>query len=322
MEYIFIVLIILFLIIVALRLNKPENYLKEESDSLTIVQDVESRYNVIEEDLGIGDIPLDAKYTPETITTLGRRDIFVFDSNLSGQHTRGLARVAIERFGAIWGQGEGLQGNSYAIPTMQGGVESIKQYVDRFIEFAEYEKALTFYVTKIGCGIAGFEIKDIAPLFRNAYNLPNVVLPIEFAVYIENEIRSIDPQNILDTMEAAHVARVRHFDTPIKIIGVGGGGANAVGRMIENPSAHAEYSIISNDVDTIRRSSVSYRYLLQDSDPCTAKPIYSQKEFERYFVKRNENINLVHSILDETVKHLIIVAGFGGGVSMYFCQTN
>ena len=179
---------------------------------------------------------------------LGRRDIFVFGSNLAGHHEGGAARVAFNRFGAIWGQGEGIQGNSYAIPTMQGGIETIKPYVDKFVEFAEYEKALTFYVTKIGCGIAGFNIKDIAPLFRNAYNLPNVILPIEFAVYIENENRLIHPQKILDIMEVAHEARVKHLDTPIKIIGVGGGGTSVVGRMIENPSAYAEYSIISDDV--------------------------------------------------------------------------
>ena len=68
---------------------------------------------------------------------------------------------------------------------------------------------------------------------------------------------------------------------------------------------------------SISRSNVPYRYQLQYADPCAAKQIYTQKEFERYFANRNENINLVHSILDDSVKHLIIVAGFGGGISMY-----
>ena len=276
-----------------------------------------SSASVVGQTSGVCDTPLNAKYTPVAITSLGPRDVFVFGSNLAGHHAGGAARVAFNRFGAIWGQGEGLQGNSYAIPTMQGGVETIKPHVDKFIEFAEYEKALTFYVTKIGCGIAGFEIKDIAPLFRNAYNLPNVILPIEFAIYIENENRSIHPQRILDTMEAAHEARVKHYDTPIKIIGIGGGGSNAVGRMIENPSPFAEYAIITDDITTIRTSSVSYRFKLQDADPCTAKSICSKKAFEQYFVNQNENIELIHSILDDTVKHLIIVAGFGGGVGTY-----
>lgn len=136
---------------------------------------------------GVSDLPLDAKYTPEHITTIGRRDIFVFGSNLAGNHAGGAARVAFNRFGAIWGQGEGLQGNSYAIPTMQGGVETIKPYVDKFIKFAEYEKALTFYVTKIGCGIAGFKLKEIALLFKNATGVPNIRLPKEFIDIINKD---------------------------------------------------------------------------------------------------------------------------------------
>lgn len=75
---------------------------------------------------GVCDTPLNERYTPDNITILGRRDIFVFGSNLAGHHAGGAARVAMDRFGAVWGQGEGLQGNSYAIPTMQGGIETIK----------------------------------------------------------------------------------------------------------------------------------------------------------------------------------------------------
>lgn len=136
---------------------------------------------------GVCDTPLNEKYTPEMIINLGRKDIFVFGSNLGGYHGGGAARIALNRFGAVWGKGEGLQGNSYAIPTMQGGIETIRPYVNRFIEFAKKETSLTFYVTKIGCGIAGFKICDVAPLFRNAYNLPNVRLPKEFADYIKKE---------------------------------------------------------------------------------------------------------------------------------------
>ena len=129
---------------------------------------------------GVCDTPLDSQYTPDRINTLGKRDIFVFGSNLAGRHGGGAARIALNRFGAIYGQGEGLQGNSYAIPTMQGGVETIKPYVDRFIEFAQREKALTFYVTKIGCGIAGFKVADIAPLFADAVGVTNIRLPKDF----------------------------------------------------------------------------------------------------------------------------------------------
>ena len=80
-------------------------------------------------------------------------------------------------FGAVWGQGVGLQGQSYGIPTMQGGVETIKPYVDEFIAFAKSKPELTFFVTRIGCGIAGFRDEEIAPLFAEAHNVDNIVLP-------------------------------------------------------------------------------------------------------------------------------------------------
>ena len=129
---------------------------------------------------GIGSTPLDEKYTPDFITELGPNDIFVFGSNLAGAHAGGAASLANQKFGAIWGQGVGLQGNSYAIPTMQGGIETIKPYIDSFIEFAKSHPELTFYVTKIGCGIAGFKEEDIAPLFKTASNIPNIRLPEDF----------------------------------------------------------------------------------------------------------------------------------------------
>ena len=107
-------------------------------------------------------------------------EIFVFGSNLAGAHGGGAARLAYNRFGAIWGQGVGLQGQSYAIPTMQGGVETIKPYVDEFIRFAQTRSDLKFYVTQIGCGIAGFKVEDIAPLFSKAYYISNVFLSKDF----------------------------------------------------------------------------------------------------------------------------------------------
>lgn len=120
------------------------------------------------------------KFTPENITELGPDDIFVFGSNLAGNHAGGAARVARQKFGAIPGQGVGLQGQSYAIPTMQGGIETIKPYVDEFINFASNCDQNTFYVTRIGCGIAGFKDEEIAPLFRDALTLYNVRLPESF----------------------------------------------------------------------------------------------------------------------------------------------
>lgn len=127
------------------------------------------------------------RYTPENITSLDRDEIFVFGSNLQGLHHGGAARVAHERFGAIMGQGLGLQGQSYAIPTMQGGVETIKPYVDDFIELAREWDQTTFLVTRIGCGIAGFTDEQIAPLFAEALKLYNVVLPKSFVDVIRKQ---------------------------------------------------------------------------------------------------------------------------------------
>ena len=120
------------------------------------------------------------RFTPEMIRELAPNEIFVFGSNLGGFHGGGAARAAMNLFGAVWGQGVGLQGQSYAIPTMQGGVEIIKPYVDEFIRFAQSRPDLYFYVTRIGCGIAGFIDEDIAPLFRDALALDNVALPKTF----------------------------------------------------------------------------------------------------------------------------------------------
>lgn len=125
-------------------------------------------------------------FTQEWITELKPNEIFVFGSNLAGMHGGGAARVAMERFGAIWGQGVGLQGQCYAIPTMQGGVDTIKPYVDEFIAFAKAHPEYTFLVTPIGCGIAGFTAEDIAPLFYHALDEQNILLPENFAQIIND----------------------------------------------------------------------------------------------------------------------------------------
>lgn len=125
-------------------------------------------------------------YTPDIVNSLASNEIFVFGSNLRGWHQGGAAKHAQRYFGAIWGQGVGLQGQSYAIPTMQGGVETIKPYVDEFIEFAKSHPELHFLVTKIGCGIAGFREEQIAPLFAEAIEIKNIILPRDFVEIIKN----------------------------------------------------------------------------------------------------------------------------------------
>ena len=140
------------------------------------------------------------EYTPDAIGTLKSDEVFVFGSNLHGHHGGGAARAAIKKFGAIWGQGVGLQGQSYAIPTMQGGVETIKPYVDQFVGFAKEHTELFFYVTRIGCGIAGFKDSDIAPLFKDAMDVCNICLPESFVKENKSTISPTVPQELLTMM--------------------------------------------------------------------------------------------------------------------------
>ena len=116
----------------------------------------------------------------DRIDILENKEIFLFGINLAGHHGGGAARAANIKFGAEWGVGVGLTGRSYAIPTMQGGVETIKPYVDEFIRFAQANPELKFLVTRIGCGIAGFRDEEIAPLFDKAMQVPNIYLPETF----------------------------------------------------------------------------------------------------------------------------------------------
>lgn len=125
------------------------------------------------------------RITPRWIDSLKENEIFVFGSNLAGMHGGGAARIACLHFGAVMGKGVGLQGQSYAIPTMQGGVETIRPYVNDFLDFAKHHPEMQFLVTPIGCGIAGFEAEDIAPLFEEAKQMKNISLPESFWEVIE-----------------------------------------------------------------------------------------------------------------------------------------
>lgn len=123
---------------------------------------------------------MDTRVTSNHITELKPGEIFVFGSNLEGAHGGGAALLAWRKWGAVWGQGAGLQGQTYGIPTMHGGPEAIRPYVDDFIAFARQHPAMTFLVTEIGCGIAGFTPQEIAPLFQEAREVDNIWLPQRF----------------------------------------------------------------------------------------------------------------------------------------------
>lgn len=118
--------------------------------------------------------------SPPRIEKLKDNEVFVFGSNIAGHHGAGAARLAMNKWGAKWGKGVGLEGQTYGIPTMQGGVETIKPYVDAFIDFAKKHQDKIFLVTEIGCGIAGFTPEDIAPLFKEAETVENIHLPERF----------------------------------------------------------------------------------------------------------------------------------------------
>ena len=129
------------------------------------------------------------EFTPENITHLKPNEIFVFGSNRAGRHGKGAALTALKKFGARNGEGYGLVGQSYAIPTKDRTLRvltmgEIKIQVDKFIKFASEHQELKFYVTEIGCGLAGYSPKDIAPLF--AQRLPNVILPERFVNVLDD----------------------------------------------------------------------------------------------------------------------------------------
>jgi len=125
------------------------------------------------------------RVTENNIQILKDNEVFVFGSNESGRHGAGAARQALT-WGAIWGQPKGLQGKTYGIPTKNASITKtltlpkIQYYVDEFIEFAKANPNLTFLVTEIGCGLAGLQPKEVAPLFENAINIDNIHLPKKF----------------------------------------------------------------------------------------------------------------------------------------------
>lgn len=126
------------------------------------------------------------RITPNQIRTLDSNEIFVFGSNAKGMHGGGAARAAVNLFGAIWGQGHGLQGQSYAIDSMSG-IEPLKKDIADFVAFARQHSEMRFLVTRIGCGIAGYKASEMAPLFKDCAELENVTLPEDFWRAIEEE---------------------------------------------------------------------------------------------------------------------------------------
>lgn len=130
------------------------------------------------------------RVSAKNIDKLEDDEVFVFGSNTEGMHAGGAARMAMN-WGAVYGKAFGLQGKTFAIPTVdytrsgKMSVDEIKKYVDEFLDFTIKNKDKKFLVTEIGCGIAGFKVSEIAPLFRKALEYSNVYLPERFINYLK-----------------------------------------------------------------------------------------------------------------------------------------
>lgn len=124
------------------------------------------------------------RFTPDLVEQLSNCEIFVFGSNLEGMHMGGAARVAHQEFGAEWGVGDGPTGRCYAIPTMHGGLESIRPYAEKFIAYAKEHPMNRFLLTRVGCGIARFKDSDMAQLFEDALDVPNIAYPRQWLPFM------------------------------------------------------------------------------------------------------------------------------------------
>lgn len=148
-------------------------------------------------------------FTPDYIDSLLPNQIFVFGSNALGYHTGGASGTARKKFGAIWGQAEGLQGQSYAIPVDYGKNirkdKEVKEAVDKFVAFAKGHPELFFLVTRVGCGIAGYHDDEMAQFFIDALELKNVSLPKSFVEALNGGSVNYDLQRFLEPQKYAYL---------------------------------------------------------------------------------------------------------------------
>ena len=151
------------------------------------------------------------RFTPDRVERLSKCEIFVFGSNLEGEHMGGAARFASEMFGAEWGVGDGPTGQCYAIPTMHGGLEDIRPYAEKFIAYAKAHPMNRFLLTRVGCGIAGFKDSDMAQLFEDVLDIPNIAYPRQWLPYM-----TIDYTLGLKTQRAKEAAPLVVSDIVLK----------------------------------------------------------------------------------------------------------
>ena len=155
----------------------------------------------------------ESRLTPDNITRLATNEIFVFGSNSLGHHAGGAAKVAFEKFGAVWGQGHGMQGMTYAIDSMSGN-EAIKKDIADFIAYAKQHTDKIFFVTPIGCGIAGKHPSEVAPMFKECAQLKNVCLPACFWDVIgwtETQQKDYNLNRFIDAHDFAYPQALREL---------------------------------------------------------------------------------------------------------------
>ncbi len=154
-------------------------------------------------------------FTPDYIDVLLPNQIFVFGSNALGYHTGGASGTARKKFGAVWGQPEGLQGQSYAIPVDYGKSvrkdAEVKNAINRFISFAEKHTELFFFVTRIGCGMGGYRDEEMAQFFREALNLKNVCLPKSFVDTLSNGKIDFDLERFVEAQNLVYDMALREI---------------------------------------------------------------------------------------------------------------
>lgn len=154
-------------------------------------------------------------FTPDYIDMLLPNQIFVFGSNALGYHTGGASGTARKKFGAVWGQPEGLQGQSYAIPVDYGKSvrkdAEVKNAIKRFISFAGKHTELFFFVTRIGCGMGGYRDEEMAQFFREALNLKNVCLPKSFVDTLSNGKIDFDLERFVEAQNLVYDMALREI---------------------------------------------------------------------------------------------------------------
>ncbi|APX62400.1 A1S_2505 family phage non-structural protein [Acinetobacter schindleri] len=163
------------------------------------------------------------QYHDESIVkSLPENTVFVFGSNMAGLHAGGAARTALEHFGAVEGVGRGWSGQSYAIPTMnehlqQMPLSQIQHYIDDFKIYTKNHPKNNYFLTSVGCGIAGYKVEEIAPMFKGISH--NVIFPQSFRPFVEKPLPKLN-EKFLKTIFRDSIIFADPTDELIEVLAV------------------------------------------------------------------------------------------------------